>query len=128
MAASYNLELMGPAPGPSTVGSDLWIDMGLIPTGKRIVFGVVYWTCTKTTTFELRTNLATKSAGTLVDTLLLSSASTSTKAPTKTLSFAKSRTAVQTVIGTGVEHWWLHLVSKSGTATPYNYDIWYLEQ
>ena len=108
------------ATNSGTVGMELWIDLGLIPLGQKIWIGLVAWTSVdKVLGFELRPNIATKSTGTIANTTLIATASL--RAGTSKTSDLYKAGALHTVttIGTGVEHWWLRLYSKSSTLGSY---------
>lgn len=126
-ASFFTTKIIGPPPGPLTVGLDLWIDLGIIPVGKRIWYGSLQGGSPyKTTTFEVRSNLATKSTGTLADTTLHGSIAASTRSGTVNLDMYKSGTLhVVSTYSTGVERFWLHLISKTSTATDYLYTLNY---
>lgn len=123
----FNLNISGPPPGAATVGSELWIDLGSISTGLRIWFGSAQYTSPdKSVTFELRTNNTGQSAGTLAATTLLSSSAVSVRSGTVTNDmYRKGRLHIVSVYGTGTEHFWLRLKSKSGSAGGYLYSINY---
>jgi len=116
------------AKGSGSNGSSLWIDLGLIPTGKRNWIGS--WTVygAKSETFYLYTNNATKSvSGTSNCTLL---ASIAPKAGTTTSQDLYKNGALHTttVYGTGVEHWWMLISAKSSTSAAYNYTVLYTQE
>lgn len=113
--------------GSSTVGTESWIDLGLIPSGKRYWIGLAQYTAVdKVTGFELRTNLSTKSTGTTANTSLISTASVRT-GNTVTQDLYKGGTLhTETVLSTGVEHWWIRIYSKSSTPGTYSYKISYV--
>ena len=113
--------------GSASVGSELWVDLGLIPTGKDIWIGSTQYTAGKAIKFELRTNSATKSAGTLADTTLLNMQSLTLKSKTVTTDLYKSGTLhIKTVTSGGVEHWWLRLISTTATMVSANHKINYV--
>jgi hypothetical protein len=95
------------------VGTKLWI-------GSR-----TYTSAYKTGTFTLRTNKLTKSAGNTTDTVALDAWTSSTKAKTNTKDLSKL--GIYTVVGTGVERWWLELKAKSSTAQAYSYILNYTQ-
>lgn len=123
----FTTNITGPPPGTATTGIELWVDLGLIPSGFRIWFGNARYTSPdKSITFELRTNVLTKSTGTLLNTILLDSGTASVRSGTVTRDLYKSGTLhITSVYGTGVEHFWLRLVSKTSTQGSYLYSINY---
>lgn len=123
----FSLSIYGPPPGNATTGSEQWINLGVIPSGQRFWFGSAVYTSTdKAITFELRTNLITKSASTIADTALLGATAVSTRTQTTQADYYKNGSLhITSVIGTGVEHAWLRLISKSSTATSYLFTINY---
>lgn len=127
MAQLFDQTVSGPPPGGSTVGASLWVDMGAITTGKKHWFGSMRLTSPdKSITFELRSNTAGQSTGSTGTTTLHYAASVAPKNGTvmKDL-YTKGRLHIATAVGTGTEHWWLRLTSKSGSAGSYLYDILY---
>lgn len=102
-------------------GSSLYIDYGLIPTGKKIWFGLCQFASPdKSGTFELRTNLAGQSTGTDAATKLLGSISAGATSGTVNLDMYKSNTLhTVSVIGTGVEKIWVKAKAKSSTSGSY---------
>lgn len=127
-SALFTSNVSGPPPGPLTCPGVAWIDLGLIPVGQFIRFGSAqYASPGKSITFEVRTNLAGQSAATTGATLLLASSVASVRSGQITVDYYKSNTLnIKTVIGTGVEHAWLRLSSKTLTATDYFFSINYL--
>ena len=112
--------------GSSSVGLELWIDLGLIPVGRRYWIGLAQYTAVdKATGFELRTNSATKSTGTTANTTLLATASARAGSTLSQDLYKGGALHTETVLSTGVEHWWIRIYSKSGTAGSYLYKISY---
>jgi len=124
--AIFNLNISGPPPGSLTVGASLWIDLGLITSGKDFFIGNGKWTSPdKTIIFSLRTNNLTKSAGTTTDTTQISTYSVAAGKSYLQDLYKSGRIHTATVKSTGVEHWWLLLTSKSSTAGSFMYNINY---
>ena len=118
-------------------GTDNWLDLtnyapdnnSPIPSGKRIWIG--YVTCIsadKTATFELRPNLATKSAGNTTDTQLRGFASVP-QGESRDLDMyyggAITTLAPVTANSTGVEKLWLRIKSGSSSAATYEFILYY---
>ena len=115
--------------GSGSSGLELWIDLGLIPTGKDMWIGSTQYTTAKSTTFELRTNIATKFAAVLAETTLLNTQALTARSKTVTTDLYKAGALhIKTVTSGGVEHWWLRLKSTSATLGTYNYKINFLEE
>ena len=127
MAAIFNLKVSGPPPGNASTGADQWIDLGVIPTGKRIWLGNgVYTSPDKSITFEVRTNTTGKSASGDANTSLIASTAVSPRSGTLSSDYyRKGRLHLTTVYGTGTERFWLRLKSKSGTLGSYLFTINY---
>ena len=127
MAVLFNLNIKGPPPGTATTPAEQWIDLGLITSGYDFWIGNAQYTSpSKSITFELRTNLLTKTAANTTDTKLLDAVALTTKSGTVTRDLYKKGTLhTATVHSTGVEHWWLRLVSKTATAGGYLYSVNY---
>lgn len=123
----FTTSIFGPPPGPDTAGTEEWIDLGLIPTGNAIWFGSgLFASPDKSITFEIRTSNAGKSAGTLNDTTLLASTSVSPRSGQVIADYYKNgRLHTASVFGTGVEHFWLRLKSRTVGAGSYLYQINY---
>lgn len=123
----FDKNIQGPPPGNATTGTDQWINLGLIPTGNRVWIGNArYASPDKSITFELRTNALGKSLSGTANTTLLDTVAVSPKNGTLLRDLYKNgRLHIATVRGTGVENWWLRLVSKSGTAGSYLFSINY---
>jgi hypothetical protein len=114
------------ATGSGTVGIELWIDLGVIPLGYRYWIGFAQFSSIdKVLGFDLRPNLTTKGTGTIVNTSLVATASLRA-GTSKTLDLYKGGALhTTTALGTGVEHWWLRLYSKSASLGSYMYKISY---
>lgn len=105
--------------GSGVVASSYWHDLGVIPTGFKIWFGTLQVTSPdKSITFEVRTNLAGQASGSDGSTALLASVAASVRSGTKLLDMYK-RGSLHTVsvLGTGVEHFWIKLVSKGSSGS-----------
>ena len=113
-----------------SVGTNAWIDLGLIPTGYN--FRIGSWICSgsKSISFNLYTNKLSKSAASTSTTETTKLATLAPKAGASlTQDLYKNGTlSTKTVIGTGVEHWWVNLTSKSGTSGNYNITIYYYQE
>ena len=113
--------------GVASVPKELWIDLGLIPTGSQYQIGKGTFTSTdKTIAVEIRTNPVGKSAGNITDTTLCGTCSVRAGA-TGTIDLWRSgRLVIKTPLSTGVEHWWVHCTSKTITATDLIWAVSYL--
>ena len=112
--------------GSSSVGSEAWLDLGLIPTGQRLWIGSAQWTSvSKAITFSIRGNLVTKFTGTLANTALIASGAPKVGATLSQDLYKNGRLHTVTVVSTGVEHLWLYLKAKSATSGNYLYKIFY---
>lgn len=121
MAIAFNLIKQG----SGSNGANVWIDLGPIPTGFDNWIG--NWTVygAKTETFYLYTNLSGKAiSGTANCKLLASVAPKAGTTVTQDL-YKRGTLHTATIIGTGVEHWWINIVSKSSTLASYTYKILY---
>ena len=125
MATLFNLTLQ-----PSgSVGSSAWIDLGLIPTDFDFQIGS--WTCscpTKAISFNLYTNNTGQSTGSTTTCTKLATAAP--KAGTSVTQDLYKRGTLHTATnkGTGVEHWWVNLTSKSSTSGTYMITISYCQE
>lgn len=121
MATLFNLT----ASGSGSNGANVWIDLGLIPSGFDMWVG--NWTVygAKTETFYLYTNLAGKSASGTTNCKLMASIAPRSGTTTTQDLYKAGTLHTATVKSTGVEHWWINIVSKSSTAAAYNYKVLY---
>lgn len=117
------------ASASGTVGLEVWLDLGLIPVGKRYWIGSgSYTSVSKVLTFELRTNTAGKSVGALSATSLLDTSAVKAGATVTKDLYKRGTLHVTTAYGSGVEHWWLRVFSKSSTSGNYLYKISYMTE
>jgi len=123
----FNLTVAGPPPGTATTPAEQWIDLGLINTAYRWFFGVgTYASPDKSITFELRTNNLGVSTGTLANTKIIDTVAVSPKSGTLNRDMWKNgRLHITTNYGTGTEHCWLRLFSKTAAAGSYLYSLKY---
>ena len=113
--------------GTGTVASEVWVDLGVIPTGKKIFYGYITFVAEdKACQFEIRTNLAGKSNGTLLDTELHDWCSANGGDSSDRDLYWYGNIATLSTIGTGIEHWWIHIKSK-GALGVFDYLIRYQE-
>ena len=114
------------ASNSGNVGLETWVDLGLIPTGFDVWIGSASYTAvSKATSFDLRTNNTGQSAGSLAATTLLDTVTLKTGASITHDLYKRGTLHTKTVVGTGVEHWWLRVYSKSSTLGSYSYKILY---
>lgn len=123
--AIFNLVLTG----SGTVGTSAWIDLGAIPTGYDYWIGqVTYTSIDKTVTFELRTNTSGQAGGSDANTTVLDTVTLRAGASATRDLYKNGSLHTKTVVGTGVEHWWIKMTSKSGTAGSYTYKAIYAQE
>jgi hypothetical protein len=127
MASIFETIISGPPPGNATTGSDQWINLGAIPTGKRVWFGMgQYCSPDKSITFEIRSNTTNQNNGSDSTTTLLGATSVSPRGGTVIADYyRKGRLHIVSAYSTGVENFWLRLKSKSGSAGNYLFTISY---
>lgn len=123
----FTTNVTGPPPGNLTIGTSEYISLGLIPSGSRIWFGTGQFASPdKSFTFEIRTSLLGQSAGTDAATSLLAATSVSPRNGLVTADYYKGgRLHTASVIGSGVEKFWLRLKSNSGSLGSYYFSINY---
>jgi hypothetical protein len=111
-----------------SVGASTWIDLGLIPVGYK--FRIGSWTCcgAKAISFNLYTNNATKLTGSTSTCTKLATLAPKAGASITQDLYKNGTLYTKTVISTGVEHWWINLVSKSNTLGTYNISISYYQE
>lgn len=127
MIAIFDISITGPPPGTATVSTSQWIDLGVIPIGFKIWFGKGYYTSPdKSITFEIRTNTIGNSTGSDGTTSLLASTAVSPRSGNLFADYyRKGRLHIVSVTGTGTEHFWLKLKSKTSAAGSYLFTIYY---
>jgi len=105
--------------GDGSVGSTFYHDLGVIPSGQRIWFGSLQATSPdKSITFEVRTSNVGQSAGDDSSTTVLASASVSPRKGTVLLDmYKRGRLHLVSVVGTGVERFWIKLKSKGSVGS-----------
>lgn len=112
--------------GIGSVPKELWIDLGVIPSGKQIWFGYASLVAPdKDVQFELRSNTAGLSAGTTAATQLHDFASAQSGSSVDRDLYRGGNIATMSVVGTGVEHWWIRGQSNSQTVGALNYIFYY---
>ena len=115
--------------GNGTVNSDIWVNLCAVPTGKAILLGYsTYISEDKNILVETRSNLSTKSAGTLVDTVLHDDTGVTTGACVDRDFYQFGYVNTLTAVGTGVERLWLHIRSQNAAAGAFDYIIRYTTQ
>jgi hypothetical protein len=108
---------------------EVWVDLGVIPTGKQIFLGyATYISEDKTAQFETRTNNTGQSTGTTVNTALLDWTSMPAGTGVDRDFYQGGNINVLSVVGTGVEHMWLRIKSGSNSSGAYDYIIRYTLQ
>lgn len=112
--------------GNGSVGKELWVDLGLIPTGQKIWLGYATWVAEdKDLIFCLRSNLTGLSAGDEASTQLHDYASSQGGASVDRDYCHSGYVDTMSTQGTGVEHWWLRARSVSQTSGNFDYIIYY---
>jgi hypothetical protein len=111
--------------GSGTVGSNVWIDLGVIPTGYRLWFGSWTTTAAKACSFYLYTNTTGKSSGAVADCTKIALISSKAGATVTQDLYKRGTLHTVSIYGTGVEKCWLYITSKSSTVAAYNYKIIY---
>jgi hypothetical protein len=111
--------------GDGTFGASIYIDLGLIPSGQKTWFGAGQFASPdKTSTFELRTNIASQGSGSDANTLILGAINAGARSGTVTKDFYKNG-SLHTVsaLGSGVERIWLKIKSKTAASGSYYFLI-----
>lgn len=112
--------------GSGSTGLETWINLGNIPTGLSIWIGsATYSTGNISLTFELRSNIAGQSIGTTAATSILDSAAVKAKSSVTHDLYKQGALHTATIIGSGIEKWWLRIKSTKSTSNTYSYKISY---
>jgi len=115
--------------GTGTLGTSTWVDLGAIPTGKQISIGFATLVAEdKNLQFVLRSNLTGQGAGTDNATALHDWAAAPSGLSVDRDLYQNGNIQTVTVVGTGTEHWWLHVQAQSNATGTYDYIIRYLLQ
>ena len=116
--------------GSGTVGTDIWVDLGIIPSGKQILLGyATYVAIDKNTQFETRSNLEGYSDGTTAHTELHDWTSTASGTSIDRDFYMGGNVNTLTVIGSNHnERLWLHITAQAASAGAFDYIIRYTQQ
>jgi len=115
--------------GTGTLGTSVWVDLGVIPTGKQILFGYATYVAEgKNLQFETRTNVAGQSTGTTGTTDLLDWVAASGGSSVDRDFYQYGAINTLSAVSTGVEHWWLHITAQSSSSGTFDYIIRYTLQ
>ena len=112
--------------GLVSVGTETWVDLGLIPNGTKVMFGyATYMPDGKTIVFELRSNTAGQSTGATGTTVIHDRVSLRDGSVIDRDYYRNGRLQTVTLQSTGVEHFWLRLTSKSAATADGYWWIYY---
>ena len=115
--------------GSGLVGTESWVDLGLVPLGRQILLGyATYIAEDKNCQFETRSNLYGYSDGSLIHTQLHDWVSVPTGSSMDRDFYFDGNVNTLTVVSTGAEHLWVRVVSRSAASGAYDYIIRYLLQ
>ena len=122
-ATLFNLINQGVATAATT---EQWIDLGTITSGSKAWFGYAdYMPDGKNCTFQLRSNLAGKSAGTTGDTTLHGSITAKDLTTMSADYYKNGRIVTKSVQSTGVEKMWLRITAKANSSCDNYWWIYY---
>jgi hypothetical protein len=112
--------------GAGTYQTEIWIDLGVIPTGKQIFIGyATYSAVDKNGQFELRYNNAGQSTGTAGTTNLVDYASASSGSSIDRDYYFGGCIATMTIVGDGMAHWWLRTLGQGNVVANFYYILRY---
>lgn len=113
-------------PGKSSGGKDVWVDLGVIPSGKSIWFGYATFIAEdKDMQFEVRCNHVGFSDGTEAHTDLFDFSGAPTGVSVDRDFYRNGATALVSEVSTGVEHWWIRMRAASGVVGNFDYIFYY---
>jgi hypothetical protein len=122
MAVLFNVTISN----SGSVGTEAWVDLGTITTGKEFWIGkAIYTSINKVAIFELRTNNIGQSTGTTANTKLLDTASVKTGSSLTRDLYKNGSLHITTVLSTGIEKLWLRVLTKNAIAGTYQYSVSY---
>lgn len=115
--------------GSGSAGSEAWVDLGVIPTGKQLWLGLAtFISDDKAIAFEVRPNIPGQSAGDVANTQLRAMTSVPTGESRDIDFFFGGQVlavAPVTAASTGVEKLWIRLRSKSNATGTFSYILFY---
>lgn len=112
--------------GAGTVGTETWVDLGLIPSGKQIWFGyATYAAVDKNVQFETRANISGQSTGTIAHTDLFDWSAAMGGSSVDRDFYQYGNIMTVTLVSTGVEHWWLRIAAQGQAQGGFDYIIRY---
>jgi len=107
---------------------ELWLDLGLIPTGQQYLIGLFLYTPIDAKCIvEVRPNEPGKNKGTKNDTDLVGKSSSRAGVSKFIDMYRRGRLVITTALSTGTEHWWIRFYSRKSTTTEILWRITYLE-
>ena len=112
--------------GVGTVGTESWVDLGAITSGKQIWIGYcTFGAVDKNLQFELRSNNSGTYSGTTAATSLHDFSGASLGSSVDRDLYWYGAIATLSVISTGVEHWWLRVIGQGNSQSAFEYIIRY---
>jgi len=112
--------------GSGSVGTETWVDLGVITSGKQIWLGYATVAAVdKNNQFELRSNNTGTSTGTTGNTTLHDSSGTQAGSSVDRDFYQNGNIMTTTVTSTGVEHLWLRVIGQGNVQGGFNYIIRY---
>lgn len=112
--------------GSGTVQTELWIDLGLIPSGKQIWLGyATYAGVDKNVQFETRSNSSGTSTGTAANTQLHDWSAAQQGSSVDRDFYQNGNIMTSTVVSTGVERLWLRVLGQGNVQGGFDYIIRY---
>ena len=112
--------------GTGTVGTETWVDLGVIPSGKKLWIGyATYGAVDKNLQFETRTNNVNTSTGTLANTTILDYCGAQSGSSVDRDFYWGGALATMTSTSNGVEKLWLRVLGQGSVASSFEYIIRY---
>jgi hypothetical protein len=109
-----------------TVGTETWVDLGVIPNGKQLWVGyATFGAVDKNLQFELRYNNAGVSTGTLANTTLMDYSGTTAGSSIDRDFYWYGALATMTGVSTGSEKLWLRVIGQGQSTSGFEYIIRY---
>lgn len=112
--------------GSGTVGTEYWVDLGVIPSGKQIWLGyATYGAVDKNLQFETRYNNSGSSVGNVANTTLVDYCGAQSGSSVDRDFYWYGAIATMTIVSTGTEKLWLRVVGQGQSLSTFEYIIRY---
>ena len=110
--------------GSGTVGTETWVNLGTITSGKQIWIGyATLGAIDKNLQFEIRYNNSGQSTGTTGTTTIMDFSGAQAGSSVDRDFYWYGALATMTPVSTGVEKWWIRVTGQGATSAGFEYII-----